>query len=243
MWSRAATGRQQFAPTMPPEPCTPAPGVNLCDLFQGRAHKQPPASKRTLGSSKAVALTIPATKRPTTIAAHGAGADAPLSKTTTTSEHVAPAVNAMAFAAIVADAAADGAGHADCAHLESKVNGCKQPPASKKQPPASKKQPPASKAQPPASKLEFQPVVVPQTQLSAYEEFRRRSGCELVYCETTKRHVMVLPGAVPKPPAFSLASSLYQRRKPGRDTCAAASALLARAPAAAPAAAPTVRVQ
>ena len=50
-------------------------------------------------------------------------------------------------------------------------------------------------------------------QLSAYERFRAASGCNLVYCPERQRHVMVLPGAVPKPLALNLASALYQRRR------------------------------
>lgn len=47
---------------------------------------------------------------------------------------------------------------------------------------------------------------------SAYRAFQERSGCKLVFCDQTKRHVMVLPGAVPKPKGFTLGSQLYRKR-------------------------------
>jgi hypothetical protein len=47
---------------------------------------------------------------------------------------------------------------------------------------------------------------------SAYRAFQERSGCNLVFCGETKRHVMMLPGAVPKPPGFTLGSKLYAQR-------------------------------
>jgi hypothetical protein len=47
---------------------------------------------------------------------------------------------------------------------------------------------------------------------SAYRAFQERSGCNLVFCGETKRHVMMLPGAVPKPPGFTLGSRLYAKR-------------------------------
>jgi hypothetical protein len=48
---------------------------------------------------------------------------------------------------------------------------------------------------------------------SAYDAFRAKSGCSLVFHPGTQRHVMLLPGAVPKPPGFVLGSALYRRRK------------------------------
>jgi hypothetical protein len=51
-----------------------------------------------------------------------------------------------------------------------------------------------------------------KSETSAYDKFRARSGCELVFCQETQRHVMLLPGAKPKPSGFCLGSALYQKR-------------------------------
>jgi hypothetical protein len=49
--------------------------------------------------------------------------------------------------------------------------------------------------------------------LSAYDEFRKKSGCKLVFCKETGRHVMLLPGAAPKPQGFSLQGSLFYKKR------------------------------
>lgn len=53
---------------------------------------------------------------------------------------------------------------------------------------------------------------------SAYRAFQERSGCNLVFCEQTQRHVLVLPGAVPKPKGFTLGSQLYRKRQAQADS-------------------------
>jgi len=49
-------------------------------------------------------------------------------------------------------------------------------------------------------------------ELSPYDNFRQRCGCKLVFSDETRRYVMVLPNAVPKPKGFRLGSKLYQKR-------------------------------
>lgn len=69
----------------------------------------------------------------------------------------------------------------------------------------------------PQAESRFSAAVIQPAQLTAYQAFQLRSGCSLVFDETTKRHVMVLnlPGAVPKPAAFNMAA-IHRKRQNAR---------------------------
>ena len=54
--------------------------------------------------------------------------------------------------------------------------------------------------------------VVSNGNTSVYRAFQERSGCKLVFCNNTKRHLMILPNSTPKPEGFTLGSELYRKR-------------------------------